>query len=624
MKSLRLFTITLLAASFLTGTGAVRAAIPSAENLLPADTYGFLTLPDCAAFRASAKVSPQMVFWNDPAMKPFHDKLVGALMDKYITPLEKDLGLKLDDFADLPQGQFTLAITGNGSTGHDDIPPGVILLLDAKDKSDKLQTNLTALVKKWTDNGRTLRNEQIHGLKFTVVTLSSNDLAGIMPAKPPVSEIGVTPKPDKPVDIYFTQFESMLVAVNSSKVAESVAARLTGGSTPVIADDATFAADKLSQFHDSPTYYGWFNGRLVVSQIMQTPALSGDDAPPGTPVPSRIMTALGLDNLKSISMAMRESHDGTFLAVHISTTDNARSGLLKILALVPKDSSPPSFVPASVIKFSRVRLDGKQAWAELQKVASGVSPNAVAEINSMVDMANSVAQQKDPSFDLRNYLFGNLGDDVVSYTEPPVGDSLLQLASTPSLTLVGSPNPDQVIQSIQVLASIAAPQSSVQPRDFMGHKIFSIAQRPARRPDGTAVTPPPLLMSSGGGYAAFTSDSGILEEFLRSSDGKTKPLIALPGLADAFQRVGGTSGGLAGYQNQRETMRTTFRLLKSANDANLLMKMFPPAVHEWLDFTLLPDYEAVSKYFYISVFAGSTTPTGTTINVFTPRPPQLN
>ncbi len=623
-KSLRPFTTTLLATFLLAGTGAVRAAIPPAENLLPSDTYGFFTMPDCAAFRAAAKVSPQILFWNDPAMKPFHDKFVDKVMEKYIAPLEKDLGLKVSDFADLPQGQFTLAITSNGSNGHDDIPPGVVLLLDAKDKSDKLKTNLTTLVKKWTDNGRTVRTESIHGLKFTVVTLSSNDLAGIMPPKQPVSEIGVTPKPDKPVDVYFTQFESLLVAVNSPKLAESVAARLTGGSTPVIADDATFAADKLSQFHDAPTYYGWFNGKLVVSQVMQAPALTGDDAQPGVPPPARIMTALGLDNLKSLSLAMRETHDGTFLAVHASTTDGTRNGLLKILALVPKDANPPSFVPANVIKFSRARLDGKQAWAELQKVASAISPNALAGINSMVDMANSVAQQKDPSFDLRNYLFGNLGDDIISYTEPPVGDSLLQLATAPSLTLVGSPNPDQIIQSIKVLASIAAPQSSAEPRDFMGHKIFSITQRPTRRPDGTTVTPAPLLMSSAGGYAAFTSDSGILEEFLRSSDGKTKPLSALPGLADAFQHVGGTSGGLAGYQNQRETMRTTFRLLKSANDANVLMKMFPPAVHEWLDFTLLPDYETVSKYFYISVFSGSTTSSGTTINVFTPRPPQLN
>jgi hypothetical protein len=34
---------------------------------------------------------------------------------------------------------------------------------------------------------------------------------------------------------------------------------------PAIADDATFAADKLAQFRDAPVYYGWFNGTKYVS-----------------------------------------------------------------------------------------------------------------------------------------------------------------------------------------------------------------------------------------------------------------------------------------------------------------------------------------------------------------------
>ncbi|HEY5042553.1 MAG TPA: hypothetical protein VIK53_11175, partial [Verrucomicrobiae bacterium] len=220
----------------LAGVSLVRAAIPPVENLLPSDTLAFFTVPDCNAFRAASKVSPQMMFWNDPAMKPFHDNLVGKFTDKFIAPLEQDLGMKIADFADLPQGQFTLAVTVNGSNGHDDIPPGLLLLLDTKTRSDSLKTNLAALVKKWTDNGRTIRTQNIHGLAFTVVTLSSNDLDGIFGAPTPVSEIGVEPKPRPPVDIYFTQFQSLLIVGNSPKVVEPVAAHLAGGGVPAIAD----------------------------------------------------------------------------------------------------------------------------------------------------------------------------------------------------------------------------------------------------------------------------------------------------------------------------------------------------------------------------------------------------
>ena len=117
----------------------------------------------------------------------------------------------------------------------------------------------------------TLRTEKIRGLAFTVVTLSSNDLAGIFGARTPVSEIGKEQKPEKPVDIYFTQYESLLVAANSAKLADAIAAHLTGGSAPALADDATFAADKLSQFRNSPTYYGWFNGKVFFNLLAQLP-----------------------------------------------------------------------------------------------------------------------------------------------------------------------------------------------------------------------------------------------------------------------------------------------------------------------------------------------------------------
>jgi hypothetical protein len=48
------------------------------------------------------------------------------------------------------------------------------------------------------------------------------------------------------------------------------------------------------------------------------------------------------------------------------------------------------------------------------------------------------------------------------------------------------------------------------------------------------------------------------------------------------------------------------------------------AFRDWADFSLLPDYDAVSKYFYLSVFGGSANADGLTLKVFAPRPPQLD
>src|ERR1017187_7571534 len=228
-KFLRLFA----AASLLTIATSAPAAVPPAENLLPADTLLLVTAPDFTALRAAAGQSPGWLFWNDPAMKPFHDKFMAGWNAQFIAPLEHDLGVKLDDYAGLPQGQLTFAITQNDWNGDDDSQrPGLLLLLDARDQGGRLKTNLDALRKKWTESGKAIHTETVRGIPFSVVTLSSNDLpslAGIFPGHPPVQELGKEATPEKPGELVVGQFQSLLIAGNSLKAVEPVVAHLSGG-----------------------------------------------------------------------------------------------------------------------------------------------------------------------------------------------------------------------------------------------------------------------------------------------------------------------------------------------------------------------------------------------------------
>jgi hypothetical protein len=329
--------------------------------------------------------------------------------------------------------------------------------------------------------------------------------------------------------------------------------------------------------------------------------------------------------LKSASFAVREKPDGSSITLHLTAPESTRAGLLKMIALAPKDSGIPAFVPAAAIKFSRFRLDGRQAWAELQKMVAAISPQYLAYLNSAIDMANALAQAKDPGFNLRTALFGNLGDDIIFYGKAPAGQTLADFANQPAIYLVAVANPDQVINSVKNIFSLAAPQDgAAAPRDFLGHKIYSIALRSAPMADGTAQPPGALYMSAAGGYLALSKNTSMMEEYLRSADGKLKPLRDTPGIADAASHVGGMGGGLFTYENQRETMRAAFKLMKSSADGDSTMKMFPATFRDWADFSLLPDFDAVAKYFYLSVMGGNASADGLTWKIFAPRPPQLN
>src|ERR1041385_8430343 len=182
--------------------------------------------------------SPQSRFWNDLAMKPFRDKFMTKWKEEFTTPLERELGVKFDDYSALPQGQFTVAVTQNGWTGKDDSDsPGLLLLLDAKDKSDRLKKNLADLRKKWVDDGKSIKTEKIRDVEFSIVPLSSNDvprtLRRFFPQKQTVQELGKEdekPAPDKS-QLVVGQFESLLIVGTSTKAIERIVAQLTGGST---------------------------------------------------------------------------------------------------------------------------------------------------------------------------------------------------------------------------------------------------------------------------------------------------------------------------------------------------------------------------------------------------------
>lgn len=622
-------------------TTTTRAAIPPAANLLPADTLLLLDVPDCAALRAASHQSPQWLFWKDPAMKPFRDKFVSKWQAEFVAPLERDLGVKLDDFTGLLQGQFAFALTQNGWNGRNDANPGILLLLDAKNQSGLLATNLDHLRKKWRVAGKPLQTESLHGISFSVVTLSSNDMPGmlakIFPANQPVQELGKpNAPPPPPGKLYIGQFESLLIAGNSRTDVDTVAARLKGGSNPSLNNNPVFAADQLSHFQPAPLYYGWFNAKTFFGALAQIPqAGSNPEAPSPLPIVpwGKILNASGLTGVRSASFTCRQSPAGAFADFYIAAPAAARQGLVKMLTANPKDANPPPFVPADVLKFSRWRIDGPQVWATLQKMLGDISPMALTSLNSFLDIANSRAQRQDPDFDVRKNLIANLGDDWISYQQKPTGTTLADLNQAPSILLFAATHPDQAALAIKQVMGLAASQENAPPtRDFLGRKIYAVALQPqyvaGTGSNAPVAQPRTFYCTASGGYVAVSDDVSMIEDYLRSTENHVQPLRQKEGLTQAAQRVGGAGNGLFGYENQRETMRALFTALKSNPAAtlgagNLLMRFWGGSLSDWLDFSLLPDYDRVAKYFYFTVYSGSANVDGLTFKFFSPRPPQL-
>jgi hypothetical protein len=627
------------------------SAIPTPERLLPDDTLLLITAPDFARLRTAWEKLPQKQLWNDPAMKPFRDSFVTKWNEQFVKPLERELDIKCEDYTSLLQGQLTFAITQNSAPGEDQ-PAGMLLLLDTKDKSGQLKKNLSALRKKWVDAGKPLKTTKIREFEFTILPVSSNDfpktIRKFFPKSSETHELGEennAKAAEQKDELVIGQVESLLVISSSSAAAEKVVARVTGGAVPPLADAAAYQADHAALFRDAPLY-GWINLKAIIDMLTRRLAEKKENTEAPNPFdvkPDKILGAMGLSGLKTLAFNFRQSNEGSMFQLFLGVPESARKGVFRILAGEPRESRPPAFVPAEVVKFQRWRIDGQKTWETLQKMLNEISPQWLSGINFLLDTANTAAKEKDPGFDIKKNLIGNLGDDVIRYEKAPTGKSPAQLNSPPSLFLLGSPNPEVLaagLKSVLIFAN-QQPGSAPEEREFLGRKIYSVSLKSMMIPLGAGAgpaVPSTLTYAASGGYVAFSSDPGMVEEYLRSSEGQRSSLRELAGLTDAAQKVAGPDSSLFGYENQVETTRATLEALRknaapggpsaSSAAASLLQSGLnvPGTVQgfkDLMDFSLLPSFDTIAKYFHFSVYGGSANVDGLSYKLFVPVPPGL-
>jgi hypothetical protein len=614
------------------------AVVPPVEKILPDDTLFLLTTPDFSKLRDIYHTSPQTQFWNDPAMKPFKDKFLSKLGEQFIQPLEHDLGVHFSDYTNLPQGQITFAVTQNGWPAVDGSHPGVLLLLDTRDKSTQLEKNISDLRKKWVEAGKTLRTEKIRNTEFVVLPMSDKDIPKTLrkfsgAGQDSDSDDTTTNAPKN--EIYIGHYESLLIVGTAAKPIEKVLIHLTGGEMPSLGEVAAYDANRLLLFRDSP-FYGWANAKSLVDLLSRKSAGDDQDNPMAMFNPSKILTAVGFGSLKSLAFSVQMGNEGSTVQFFASMPSSGRQGLFSVLPEAVKDAGPPSFVPADVVKFQRWRIDGQKTWAALQKTLSDISPQAREGINFAIETANAAAKQKDPDFDMDKNFFGNLGDDVITYQKSPAGNNLADLNSAPSLFLLGSPNPDQLVSAFKYILVLVSQQSATpKEREFLGRKIYSVELGPSMAGPGLGDKPAKMRSLSyvaSGGYVAISTDDSMIEEYLRSSDNQQKTLRETPGLSDAIAKVGGSSAGVFGYENQLETTRVVFEALRNNAATNSGSSAMLPGLgalpnaesfKDLMDFSLLPPFDKISKYFSFSVYAASANMDGLTFKMFAPVSPEL-
>ena len=619
------------------------AAVPPPDKLLASDTLVMLTVPDFASARATWDKAPMALLWNDASMKAFTEKFVGKVKSDVVAPFEREFGIKLSDYSGLAQGQVTFVVTQNGWDGVSDAKPGLLLLADVGNKAEALKTNLTGLRAKWVDSGKQIRTEKIRDVEFTTLVTSSGELKKTLKKTlgtadkdenaEDESDEDLAKKQGGKIEWTMGQSDALFIAGTSAKDIEKILIRQKGGSVPSLGEQASFSSSYNTLFRDS-TAYGWVNTQVLIEALAKrfSRDAAAEEQPQqmGLPRPDRILAAMGLTGLQTAAFNVRDTTEGVHVNANLNIPGSTRRGLFKLLSYDAKDASPLPFVPADAVKFNRWRLDMPKAFATLEAMLVEISPQFAGVIKLLMDNAG---KDKDPNFDLRKNLIGNLGDDIVSYEKTPRKQTLADLSSPPSIFLISSPKAQDLAAALQALASFMPQRgpSKAQERDFLGRKVYTLNLPPSPMPGGGKPVARTLHYAASGGYVALSLDVAMLEEYLRSSSGDLKALRDTPGLASAAQKVGGMGTGLFGFENQAETMRAAWEILK--NESGTLANLFGGSAvagrmnterfNEWVDFSLLPSFDKVAKYFHISVWSGAVNSEGLQFKIFGPTPPQL-
>lgn len=589
----------ILALGLITTAPALTHAAPPPDQLVSQNTIAILTAPDLNELKAVTRQSAQWKIMHDASLKPFKDKFWAGFKSQVLKPFEDEVQFKISNALDLLQGQLTLAISADGALDLDSPDVDFLVILDTGKNQSQLTGILDEARKRMKEGEVSFVDKSIRGARFIQLPVDDQDF-----------------------DLWLGQSDELLLFSNSEDELEKVIARQKGGSVPSLARNPKFQTQKAALFRDS-LVYGWVHLEPLISSAKAKIAAEEQENGPNQMgiSPTAVIQALGLNGLVDASFGYQEKPEGSYVEFAVGVPQTQRAGIFKMLASTPNDSAPPPFVPGNVDSFSRWRLDLNRVWADIESMVGRISPLMTGMLQISL---SQIGKQTDPNFDFKRNFIGNLGDDLISYSQSPASSSVEDIVAQPGLFLLGARDADQLAAAVNTLLT----EFGIQPTSgkFLGRTIYSITT-PGGDFDSEAGQ---VSFVANSGYVAVSSDRSIMEEFLRSGSGDagSRPLQSNTTLTSAAAKIGGLRTGLFAYQNDRESVKSAYNMIRENPD---LMEMFIEegiseadiVASDWIDLSLLPAFNQIEKYFGITVMTGTVDPVGFHLKVFTPTPPGL-
>jgi len=596
---------------------SVRAeTLPETARLLPPETILLADIDNFNRFRTGFEKTNFYKLYKDPAMAAFVDDFKTKWREK-IRELDNEFIRVVTEADALPQGRVAVAIVSNPSTAETkdagELP--FLFITQWGQTIAKIKEAVDKVVKKDVEDGAYRKTEDYRGVTITTITGQSS------------------------ADESYCFIDDTLIESTNPDVLKFVIAHIKGAGSPTLADDTDYTATIKSTRPSAP-------GRIVfyvnIKQIIKT--IIAEDT---TGVIKTVIANLGLDNVASFSCSidpgsLPSAGGGFSFAKAFLKIEGRKKGVCKMLDVESATFRAPQFVSASVCSVSFVNLNIQNAFSEFANILTGFSPQFAA---MMYMPLLPPSPQGEPPLQLKADIIDHLGSQIItaqSTGKPPFNAGARPPAE--SLIAVAVNDRSALEKSLALLHSkVIAPNNPNARRELLGYTLYLVDpptmlppsrpgdRTPMQAPAGpSAPEMPKLAFAVTDTHLIFASES-VVEQAIRALSSTGTVSVGSANWFNKAKSAVPSVVGLAGLQDNAASGEFFWPVLRGlkqsgrkgkAEDSGIemgvgtspgsvfLQLMFSQAGFDLFNFSLLPEFDAVRKYFGLSVFYGISRPDG--------------
>ncbi|MBL7185086.1 MAG: DUF3352 domain-containing protein [Phycisphaerae bacterium] len=573
----------------------VRAAeLPKTAKLVPPGTVLLVNVEDFGRLKTMFEKTSLFKLYKDPAMKAFVEDFKTKWQEK-VRESDNELAGIVKDAATLPRGRAAIAVVLDEKTEDTKEPP-VVLITEWGENTGRIKEMVEQIVTKGVEEKDARRQtEDYRGIGITSVTGKSSGA------------------------LSYCFIDDCLIVSANLETLKFVIAQAKGASSPTLADDDDYNATLRAV---GPSGEGRIDIYVNIKQIIKT-ATAQDEAGKI----KQIITNLGLDNVTSFGFSIDAGGGpgGTTSGKALLKIDGAKKGICKLLEVESAAVNVPPFVPSSASALSFVNLNISKAFDELVKILSSFSPQIAMMANMPLAPPSA---QGEPPLTLKAGIIDHLGSQIIvtqSMDESAGGTSPAVVQPDSLVALAVSDRSALEKTLLYIHSNLIAPGKPDARRELLGHTIYLVelggmlpgfgpaARPPMQAPLATgAPSMPKLAFTVTDTHLIFAGEDAVEQAIRTLSSGGGESVASTKWFARAKSSIP-SAVGLAGLQDIAASGEFIWSALHKMNKPAQGGAMIPAGIlpqglsltgTDLFDFSLLPEFEAVKKYFGSSASYG--------------------